>query len=152
MWGFMFWIYMLEVIGARRRRLWCGYGTAGAGSRQSNGEGRRPEGDIYRDAETPRAGLTLSHMLIGYLRRIFLDVTVHTTPMPSGRARNFRPINIDTYITGLDMRWLTQGHPERTRCCCNAWKWSDKDFVIFVIFIRLCFELAIMQYILLVIW
>lgn len=82
--------------------------------------GRRPEGDIYRDAETLRAGLTLSHMLIGYLRRIFLDVTVHTTPMPSGRARNFRPINIDTYVTGLDSPRLTQGHSERTRCCCNA--------------------------------
>lgn len=77
--------------------------------------GRRPEGDIYRDAETPRAGLILSHMLIGYLRRIFLDVTVHATPMPSGRARNFRPINIDTYVTGLDTARLTQGHTPKER-------------------------------------
>lgn len=119
--GFMFWLYVIVVVGAGRRRVWCGCCAVGACSRQSHG-GRRPEGDIYRDAETPRAGLTLSHMLIGYLRRIFLDVTVHATPMPPGRARNFRPINIDIYVTGLDTPRLTQGHPERTWCCCNAWK------------------------------
>lgn len=108
---------MFEVAGAWQRRRWCGC-AVGADSRQSRG-GRRPEGDIYRDAETPRAGPTLSHMLIGYLRRIFLDVTVHATPMPSGRARNFRPINIDTYVTGLDTSRLTQGQSESTRCFCN---------------------------------
>lgn len=110
----MFWLYVIEVVGAGRRRVSCGCGPACAGSRQSYG-GRRPEGDIYRDAETPCAGLTLSHMLIGYLRRIFLDVTVHATPMPSERARNFRPINIDTYVTGLDTPRLTQGHIPKER-------------------------------------
>lgn len=43
-------------------------------------------GDIYRGAETRAAGPALSHMLIGYLRRIFLDVTVHAKPMPSVRS------------------------------------------------------------------
>lgn len=95
---------------AGRLRRWCGpRRVARAAAR-----GADAYADIYRGAET-HAGPTLSHMLIGYLRRIFLDVTVHATPMPSERPRCFRPINIDTYVTGLDTQRLTRGHLGNTR-------------------------------------
>lgn len=88
-----------------RRRRRCGPRRAARAADRGEGAGA----DIYRGAET-HAGSALSHMLIGYLRRIFLDVTVHATPMPSERPRSFRPINIDTYVTGLDTKRLTRGH------------------------------------------
>lgn len=44
-----------------------GGGAAAALARVAAGEGTR----IYRGVETPAPRLTLSHMLIGYLRRIF---------------------------------------------------------------------------------